>query len=1641
MDFPPIYSIGTTCWMRNASFKRFSDIFCLTSSLYEVMSGVAFFLQHDEGIFMSLTFQSLDHIRQRLLDLSKRNQLLNYREKRRTLHVSVTLSLDKIFHKLVQEGKHLPLISEKIEQRSPEEFLPSRSFGSPKKIQEVLYTPYKEEILVKKCKKLAQEARLAIDETGSNVLFLAMGFLVWFEQRQLYKAPLILIPVKLERQTHQNYVLTSYEEEIETNLSLVEKLAQDFNLNVPRFVQDSRPEAYLSQVAQVIHAFPEWQVIPEIKLDFFSFNKLLMYNDLDEKNWPDHAKLSDHLHFKQLLEGLNPSKIEAGAEEEHSLFEQTPLVLDADSSQWAVMRDVLWKKHNLVVIGPPGTGKSQTIANLIAALLAQGKTVLFVAEKRAALEVVQSRLERVGLGTFCLELHGHNIQKSAFYEQMRIRLEKQWSPCSTHQEVQEWTVQKQKLLAYTQLMNQEVGPHREKIYEIFWKVERLRGEISGRIPVVEITFPWTRQEFDQRLEKLKEVLSYYQMLSIEVVQAWQGFKPIPLLPGDEEVIAQILTSLFLETQSYQAYLDVLMEEVQLPIEQNLEDLQCIDAIKQEHLVSPPSVWSPTLAGKLLEERNIEHFKLFQNAKNEYMQLASQAIKILGRDIQSMQMIQQIAKASKKLEELGFGNDSPEELLYFVNSVEKLSAELQQLLNKHAESVNNFLSFLQLRELAHQAPRDLVIHKHPSHALEVTRFVFEHARRTFESLAQQWYAYKKDFILSKLPDPTCLSRLADELHKYRGKWLAFLSPEYRQTQREIKSFLSSTQLFHDAELAEKLESVALIKQKLLQEVGREQYTQLLGPLFEDLSTDWEHLAEHIQWARKLSEVLGSQDKAYELLSTQDDPQSYIFQSTALLYEQWLRVDKIAKQLNIKIDSHVLIETFVEKLLERRQVVEELVTVLQQLPTVMDKPMISIQAAAQNLLNAWRIRTHIERNPSFNKLFGKAYQGIQTETAAFAGVVEWITQLKESQMPMSLLAWLVSEEPEHRLAILRSLLNNTKNYLTKFFEACQQLGKFGALDRSQWMKCTDRQCTLGHIIQVVTACQSWVSILPTYATFYRVKQEADALGLAPFTEVLVSEYVLPEQVLLNFQYGVYQALARDLIRQYPELANFSRITYEEVRHRFVQADKKLLQKTPSQLAYQIVQRPVPQGNKSGKVASYSEKSLIEHELSKKTKHLPVRQLVKRASQALLALKPCFMMSPLSVVQYLPPGEIEFDVLIFDEASQVRPEDALSAIARSKKIVVVGDPKQLPPTTFFEKISEEEESQILVQESILDRCLSLYPKRSLRWHYRSEHERLIAFSNHYFYENALMVFPSMSGAHQAIGYHYIEGATYWRGRNEREAEAVVRAVLEHVRQFPHVSLGVATFNRDQQELISELLEKEGMGQEEGVKGKEEAKSEPFFVKNLENVQGDERDVIFVSTTYGPDLHTGRVYQRFGPLSSEWGWRRLNVMFTRAKQRLELFTSLRSSDIKEETGAWALKAYLEYAERGGVLPQREEDIQPEGDFEVVIKRVLQEHGYQSVAQIGVAGVRVDVGVCHPVRSQEYMLGILYDGPHYHQEDSVRDRERLRQEILEAKGWVLHRIWSPDWFKNREAEVMRLLQAINLCLVRETSRTDVVLH
>jgi len=567
-----------------------------------------------------------------------------------------------------------------------------------------------------------------------------------------------------------------------------------------------------------------------------------------------------------------------------------------------------------------------------------------------------------------------------------------------------------------------------------------------------------------------------------------------------------------------------------------------------------------------------------------------------------------------------------------------------------------------------------------------------------------------------------------------------------------------------------------------------------------------------------------------------------------------------------------------------------------------------------------------------------------------------------------------------------------------------------------------------------------LIQAWCAWRGVAQAAEALGVRPLIRALEEGLVGPNDALRALEANYARWWIDLVVDASPRLRGFVAARHETRIERFRALDVRL-QALSSRVARTRITTGIP-GAVLRKVDP--EYAVLTRELAKKTRHLPVRQLAQRMPKALRRLTPCLMMSPLSVAQYLPAEAEPFDLVIFDEASQITTWDAIGAVGRGRQVIVVGDPKQLPPTSFFERRSGEEDGAAVEVEthdldSILDECLGAgIPTVELTWHYRSRHESLIAFSNQTYYGGRLVTFPSPVTRDSAVSFRYVADGVYARGgarTNEREAQAVVAEALAVLRAPEAHSLGIVTFNAEQQTLIEDLLDKARRDDPALERFFGDDAAEPVLVKNLEGVQGEERDVMLFSITYGPD-HTGKPSLNFGPLNLSGGERRLNVAVTRAREQLVVFGSFRSETLDlsrtNAIGVRHLKRFLEFAEHGArsFATAVEGSVgDHESPFEVQVAVRLQQLGWTVHPQVGVSGFRIDLGVVDPEAPGSYLAGVECDGATYHRGATARDRDRLRQHVLEGLGWRILRIWSTDWWTNAPREAARLDEQLRAIL------------
>lgn len=573
-------------------------------------------------------------------------------------------------------------------------------------------------------------------------------------------------------------------------------------------------------------------------------------------------------------------------------------------------------------------------------------------------------------------------------------------------------------------------------------------------------------------------------------------------------------------------------------------------------------------------------------------------------------------------------------------------------------------------------------------------------------------------------------------------------------------------------------------------------------------------------------------------------------------------------------------------------------------------------------------------------------------------------------------------------------------------------------------------LGEFIQNFDSLEMWTRFLD-------VKEKLESLGLMPFIDKLISQKIDYSDFSKIFIHLFYKQLIFHIVESSNVLSNFMRSTQDFAVNKFREKDKLSFEISKAKIISKLSSNLPSVTSISG-----SEVGILVREANKKRKQKPVRVLFKEIFPLIQRLKPCLLMSPLSVCSYLDYDTCKFDVVIFDEASQIFPWDAIGAIARAKQVIIVGDSNQMPPTDFFSSnsIEESEEddeiSESLDFESILDLGSGVFPSQRLSWHYRSKTEDLIAFSNENFYDNSLMTFPSAykNRTDMGISFSYCENGVYNRKTrtNENEANKIVELVFECLKSHSERSLGVVTFSVAQQNLILDKISERRANDIEFEKYFAEKTNEPFFVKNLETVQGDERDTIIFSVAYARD-ENGKFLLNFGPLNKMGGERRLNVAVTRAKYNIILVASIKSNDIdlsrSNARGTYLLKRYLEIAEFGTQRISSQNNLN--NVMHGVEKEVfgfLKENGYKVVSKIGLGELKIDIGIMHP-NNDDFVLAIEFDGDSYKCFKTTRDRDRLRQEVLEKLGWKYYRMWSLEWLLNRDVEKKKLLDYVKLAI------------
>ena len=1521
---------------------------------------------------------------------------------------------------------------------------------------------------------ISDQTRTALQEKGVNTLYVAIGYLEWYESESSEKpllAPLLLHQIDIERKlvySRYQYNIGSLGEETEVNETLSERLSRDFGLRLPPFEDDDTPEDYFSRLGKVIEGKNRWRVRRFVVIGHFAFARLVIYNDLDPKLWPGEVGIVGNPNILELFAGRdNGDKNGDFSAEEYevdnpSVGSKVPLLItDADASQFSAIVDVMDDK-NLALKGPPGTGKSQTITNIIAAALAKGKRVLFVAEKAAALNVVKERLNSARLGDFCFEIHSTKARKKDLLAALEARLEiqnKLQSPKKLDAAVAELEKHRSQLSDYVGLINTEFGAAGRTIHSILWAEQHSRHAgidlpkalDNVRLANVEAL---TEAEFTERQVKLAALGELNQAV-VKVYgtaerHPWHGIAATELNPFEQEdLIAQGMEL----TGALNAFLEAVLAIVAELGTEIADDLATAEKLKSELDRLPPLApdVNKHLLGVMADPITCQALKNLLGCIISFTE-AKAKIETLGESERMSARFTDLHMLAEAAERFKLTDETPNTLVSLAETLRIQAAEWRRVaahatqLVKAFDFVNDKLDISHLTRIVATVRHLAALPKHlakfrsqklSDEAIGTTLDELGHkagALRAFLEKEMQRFTFQLD------DDPDVYRRHGASLRS--AGLFGLIRADVRAAKRVYRSMQRTQEKVSKNKMADDFDQLAnaLLETRAIEKDAS--LRELCGEHFRGIQTPFDELFIAHSWmieTKRLTPVADDIDRQIRKVLLNDTVarlntiMSVVSDPAHPLLEQLLTTST---------NSAGTIEDLIE-LCERRAKVVKIAVPLARQAGLFDSTSFSCLPEAARAAEVMRdAATKIASNRRAREVLGELHKDVATDPRLLENAIGAANAIEHAQLPEYLQKHLFSDSHDARIEQLHSLKAKLSTAATSARLAWATFKEQAKIDDAVFYGGPFETVSATSMANRTALAVADQDGLAAWIEYRRAWQDCMNLDLNPLLGAFGGAPLLPERLRTALDRVFYRSLVRAALKRHPELDRFSGITQKQARERYQVLDRQILKLHQESLAAKLARAPIDPGALTPLKKDYTGLELIRNELSKKQRHVPIRTLLDRAGHSIQQMKPCFMVSPLSVAQFLKPGGLRFDVVVIDEASQMRPEEALGSIVRTDQTVIVGDPMQLPPTSFFDRAdhfigTEDEAEEIIDSESILDLALATYrPARDLRWHYRSRHESLIAFSNRKFYDDKLIVFPSPLDPDKVkrkppfgVFNHFV-GGKYKSSLNLIEAQAVAEATVAFMRDNLDRSLGVVTLNQPQQELLRGEIDRLVARDHRAAKYLEKWEStlEYFFVKNLENVQGDERDVIFISTVYGPDADTGVVMNRFGPVNSNVGHRRLNVLFTRAKQRVDLFTSMRSGDIRIADGASlgikTLKSYLEYAETGKIEQGELTGREPDSEFEIFVRDRLTQHGFEVVPQVGVSGYFIDLAVKHPKRSG-YLLGIECDGAMYHSSKSARDRDRLREEVLNGLKWNIYRIWSTDWFANPQQQFNRLVAHI----------------
>ena len=1579
--------------------------------------------------------KTIDRWCRALLDLGRRNRMICYRpSKRRSLEITEPSS-DILYERLVARENQLSFCRPIDKRSAPRTHAVLSLFsmlGHPVKVTvgDLDYAPDYEEAQ-KALAHMRSQYRLAHEEQGCHILYLSFGFLTWRDGKggksasPFVRSPLILVPVELSQSTPASpYMLKKRDDDIVINPAL--QLAfEEKGIVLPPFDDEVKnPSAYF----EMIEALAEengWTVDHSVSLGLLSFQKIAMYRDLQA----NRARLTANSFVRAMAGTKQAFAQPLSVDPERVPYAEKFSVLPADSSQ---EKAILAAKRgeSFVMEGPPGTGKSQTITNIIAEFLQDGKKVLFVSGKNAALQVVYRRLQETGLAPFCLPLHSHRANKREILGDITASLSLKARRVSENEERELIQLEERRaeLNAYRDALHTPAEP-------LGYTPSECMRELCGN-PSAVLTLSSLPRDREALYAWLSLAAKYDEERAV-----WLSHAPtVPTAlfgirgDADEKALTEALVSLGnalvgLSQAAKRAGISldalsldgacafgrfaeaiaalpdgVFQEGDRAAVKKGLASLDALRAAREDH-ARFHAVFRPDLARFDLVLWQLEMKTLTATA------LGDGLVGCLLEDAASHALIGSLDTLIELVELLYT------EVSRVIAAHKSLTGSLGISLPLTYEALSAYLAYLPYLS-------ETVSFDRPWQDMGVDENALRYAKKNADAIK----AIEREIVKIWRADVFELDYkpLRERFNSNIQGFFAFVTANSR---REIKKLLLPYKLdgnLQDADVTALLDRLADRGLMLKRYQHREEALRAsLGEKYRGVYTDFDAILSASAWYRSLPSGLLPLPEAicaYFALPASEKPRARaafgaLSDSLGALGLAFHSRRGLAARLDDCYKAESELRLARGRLLALR---DKYRAILPYLKTQSDF------GALEEAIAAYR------------------------RYAVFSQKTDNLSPESEGALT-ALSALLPFSEDKDALidAMLTLAADTTAKRMLPALSACsERIGEATAVIAGAFFENGFSSLTLQRakkrVASLLEVSGSFSRFVPL-AELYRLLCER-GLGDTVRAYEALSAAESFEAILKNSVLSLQLAKAK---KEREALARFSRAKLSRAVASFTTLDSKHTVTARKRIAAKLI-GAMP--NTEREWRGEDELSILQRENEKRRGHMPLRKLFAKIPNLLQTLKPCFMMSPLSVSYFLEKESYAFDLVIFDEASQLFPEDAIGAVMRGKQVIIVGDPKQLPPTDFFSQHSEngdtpdeedgDEDYSDTDTSSILESALTVLPRRKLLWHYRSRYESLIAFSNHKIYQKELITFPSPipDGAGFGVEYCYLPDGVYEAGRgcNLAEAQKAVELLREHIDTKPEKSLGIIAFGKKQQRAIEEAVTAFRLDNPEYESFFDENRDEPFFIKNLENVQGDERDVIIFSIGYGKNAR-GKFLMNFGPLTKLGGERRLNVAITRAKENIKLIGSVLPSDFNlaatESEGAHLLRAYIDFAlHKDKALPLSEKSFGqsdgPDGFVSVVIS-VLEAAGYTVKRDFGTSQFRVELAVFHPMHTGA-LAALMTDGEAYRASQTARDREHLRSGILTRMGWRIYTLYAGAWLDDPEREKQALLDFLTKCAEAE---------